>query len=169
MPVRYTCVCVCVYILHIGNIWIYYHVRRETKKVALHCYTRVKMKAYTQAHIALESPVFPVTFRHLRMYNWKPFLKPPSCGLRWHQPGDWRKSRTAATGHQFISETLSPRKGHSPYDFLQPLHQWFTKCAPRILRDPCIHLCNGYFEVWFFVKNNRGTSLSGDTFISYER
>lgn len=67
----YVCVCVCVFvcILHIGNIWIYYHVRRETKKVALHCYTRVKMKAYTQAHIALESPVFPVTFRHLRMFN----------------------------------------------------------------------------------------------------
>jgi hypothetical protein len=35
--------------------------------------------------------------------------------------------------------------------------------------DPCIHFCNGYFEVWCFVKNNRRTSLIGGVFISYDR
>jgi len=34
-----------------------------------------------------------------------------------------------------------------------------TMCSDQFLEDPFIHLCNGYFEVWCFVKNNRRTSL----------
>ena len=43
--------------------------------------------------------------------------------------------------------------------------------------DPWIHFCNGCFEVYWlflikgmtFVKNNSGTSLTGDKFTSYDR
>jgi hypothetical protein len=34
--------------------------------------------------------------------------------------------------------------------------------------DPWIHFCNGYFEVWCYVKNNRGASLRDDMFILYD-
>jgi hypothetical protein len=55
------------------------------------------------------------------------------------------------------------------------LHQWFTKCAPRIHNqfptDPWIHFFNGYFEVYlffklkikYFVKNNRESLCNGPT------
>jgi hypothetical protein len=40
--------------------------------------------------------------------------------------------------------------------------------------DPWIHFCDGYFDVYFvvmagIVKCNRGTSLIGDVFTSYDR
>jgi len=60
-----------------------------------------------------------------------------------------------------------------------PSVQRFLKCAPRIPkdprpfpRDPWIHFYKGLFEVYLFlikriiIKNNRGTSLIGDVFVS---
>jgi len=47
-------------------------------------------------------------------------------------------------------------------------------CGPQGMRDKFprnswIHLCNGYIKGWCFIKNNRGNSLIGDVFISYDR
>jgi len=30
------------------------------------------------------------------------------------------------------------------------MYQWIPKCAPQFPRDPWIHSCDGYFEVYFF-------------------
>ena len=50
----------------------------------------------------------------------------------------------------------------------------FQGIREQFVGDPKVHLCNGYFEVCYFLiegtlfcLNDGGTSLSGDVFVSY--
>ena len=62
---------------------------------------------------------------------------------------------------------LLPKK-NPPHFYLWKCHslgRWFPKCAAWIPHnqfpgDLYVHSCNGYFEVWSFVKNNYRTSLT---------
>jgi hypothetical protein len=51
---------------------------------------------------------------------------------------------------------------HSVLRGSQEIHDQF-------LMELWIHICNGYFEIWRFVKRNPGTSLIVDVLVSYNR